>query len=309
MATAIDGMGERLRHAEALLAISTTVTATRDVPEALRRICRELAHLLGADTAAAYRCDPLTEHIVPVAGYHVPQELIPTLLGSPLALSEQGFYSPIWQERRPVMSNDVAADPRFGHELFRRFRHQSGLVIPLVLDEQVAGAFYLVWWTARRQLTEREEQLLGTVTAQVAVLLGNAGRFERAERERHRLGVMYELGRRMAAVQDSNELLALIVDEAARVLGVEAAGLRLLEGDDLVMAARTSAAAGFMKRERIKIGESLTGHVVSTGAPLAVEDVADDPRFDPGHRHAAVELGFHAFLGVPLKLHQRSSAP
>jgi hypothetical protein len=52
----------------------------------------------------------------------------------------------------------------------------------------------------------------------------------------------------MAAVQDSHELLALIVDEAARVLGVEAAGLRLLEGDDLVMAACTAAAAGVMKR-------------------------------------------------------------
>jgi hypothetical protein len=126
---------DRLREAEALLAVSTTVNSTLDVPEALRLICRELARLLGADTAAAYRHDGTSDQLVPVAGYHVPKELVQTLLGAPLPLREQG-----------------------SHDLFWRFPQQSGLVLPLVLDEQVAGAFYLVWWTARRQLTERERE-------------------------------------------------------------------------------------------------------------------------------------------------------
>ena len=133
--------------------------------------------------------------------------------------------------------------PRFSHDLFRRFPHQSGLVLPLVLDEQVAGAFYLVWWTARRQLTEREQELLASITAQVTVLLKNARRFEKAERERLHLGVMYDLARRMAAVQDADQLLSLLVEEAAGLLGAEAAGIRLLEGDELVLSARTAAAA------------------------------------------------------------------
>ena len=296
---------DRLREAEALLAVSTTVNSTLEVPEALRLICRELARLLGADTAAAYRHDGPSDQLLPVAGYHVPKELMQTLLGAPLPLREQGFYAPIWQERRPVLSNDVAADPRFSHDLFRRFPHQSGLVLPLVLDERVAGAFYLVWWTARRQLTEREQELLASITAQVTVLLKNARRFEKAERERLHLGVMYALARRMAAVPDAEQLLSLLVEEAAGLLGAEAAGIRLLEGDELVLSARTAAAADVMMRSRIKVCESLTGRVVSTGEPLAIEDLVEDRRLDPAHVQGAVTLGFHGFLGVPLTLHGR----
>ena len=297
---------ERLREAEALLAVSTTVNSTLEVPEALRLICRELARLLGADAAAAYRHEGTADQLIPVAGYHVPKELMQTLLGTPLPLREQGFYAPIWQERRPVLSDDVAADPRFSHDLFRRFPHQSGLVLPLVLDEAVAGAFYLVWWTARRRLTEREQELIASITAQVTVLLKNARRFEKAERERLHLGVMYDLARRMAAIQDADQLLSLLVEEAAGLLGAEAAGIRLLEGDALVISARNAAAAGVMKRPRIKVGESLTGRIVSMGAPLAVEDLVEDRRLDPDHMQGAVELGFHGFLGVPLMLHGRA---
>ena len=65
---------ERLREAEALLAVSTTVNSTLEVPEALRLICRELARLLGADAAAAYRHDGTSDQLMPVAGYHVPKE-------------------------------------------------------------------------------------------------------------------------------------------------------------------------------------------------------------------------------------------
>jgi PAS domain S-box-containing protein len=107
----------------------------------------------------------------------------------------------------------------------------------------------------------------------------------------------------MAAVQDADQLLSLLVEEAAGLLGAEAAGIRLLEGDDLVLSARTAAAADIMMRSRIKVGESLTGRVVSTGEPLAVEDLVEDRRQSPSHMLRAVERGFHGFLGVPLMLH------
>lgn len=88
-----------------------------------------------------------------------------------------------------MLSNDVAADPRFSHDLFRRFPHQSGLVLPLVLDERVAGAFYLVWWTARRQLTEREQELMASITAQATVC---SSRTPAASRRRSASGSTWE---------------------------------------------------------------------------------------------------------------------
>ncbi|MBI3629966.1 MAG: response regulator, partial [Candidatus Rokubacteria bacterium] len=232
-------IADRLAESEAVATIAATVSSTLDVKEALRRISRELARLLGADTAAAYLFDPATDQIVPMAAYRVPKEHLATLATSPLPLREQGFYLSLWGERRPVWSDDVASDPRFTHEMFRSFRHRSGLMLPLTLDGEVVGAFYVVWWTARRTFAERELQRLERVTAQAGLVLRNARLYEQAERNQHRLEALNEVSRRLAAVHEQEELLSLIVNEAARLLHAEAAGLRLVEGDDLVVAART----------------------------------------------------------------------
>jgi signal transduction histidine kinase len=126
-----------------------------------------------------------------------------------------------------------------------------------------------------------------------------------AARDRSQLEVLYAVSRRLAALHDTDEILALIVDEATRLLGVEGAGIRLLEGDDLVLSARTDSVAGVMARPRLRVGESLTGMVVATGQPVVIEDIVEDTRFDPAHKRAAIERGLHGFLGVPLRARDR----
>src|SRR2546425_412652 len=298
-------LAERLGESEALAAISATVSSTLDVREALRRICRELARLLGADTVAAYLHEFGTGQLVPTAAYHVPKEYLATLSAASLPLKDQGFFLPLWAERRPVYSDAVAQDERFTHAMFRSFPHQSGLLLPLIVDDEVIGGFYLVWWTARRRFSERELRALEHVCEQVGFFLRNARLYEQAERNRNRLEVLNEVLRRLAAVHNPEEVLTIIVNEAARLVGAEAAGLRLLEGDDLVVGARTESAAAVMSRPRLKIGESLSGLVVATGESVVVEDLAADTRHDPAHKRGALERGFRGFIGVPLRAHGR----
>ena len=299
-------LAERLGESEALAAISATVSSTLDVREALRRICRELVRLLSADTAAVYVQDLGSGRLVPTAAYHVPREYMETLSSMPLPLKEQGFFLPLWQERRPVFSDDVARDPRFTHAMFRSFPHQSGLLLPLVVEDEVIGGFYIVWWTTCRSFSERELRGLDHVCEQVGFFLRNARLYEQAERNQHRLEVLNDVSRRLAAVHDPEEVLTVIVNEAARLVGAQAAGLRLIEGDDLVVGARTESAAGVMARPRLGIGESLSGVIVAAGAPLVVEDLAEDTRYDPAHKRVALEQGFRGFAGVPLRAHGRA---
>ncbi len=298
-------LGDRLAESEALVEVSSTVSSTLDLREALRRICRALTKLLGADTAAAYLHDPGSDQLVPAAAYHVPREYLAMLAAAPLPLREQGFHLAVWQDRRPVWSDDVARDPRFTHEMFRSFPHQSGLLLPLLIDDAVAGGFYVVWWTARRTFAERELRLIDQVCEQVGLLLRNASLYEEAERNRQRLEVLNDVSRRLAAVHDTDEVLSLIVNEAARLSKAEAAGIRLFDGDDLVVGARTESAAALMVRPRIKPNESLSGRVVSSGAPVVVENLEHDTVFDPAHKRGAIDQGFHGFVGVPLRSHGR----
>ncbi len=121
----------------------------------------------------------------------------------------------------------------------------------------------------------------------------------------HRLEVLYDVTRRLAAVHETEKILDLIVNAATRLLGVEAAALRLLDGDELVLRARTESAAALVARARIHVGESLSGRVVATGEVVVVEDLVTDTRYDAHHKNAALALGYHGYLGVPLSAHGR----
>lgn len=290
---------ERLAETETLLRITREVNATLDFSEALRRVCRELARLSGADTASAYVLE--SDQLRPVAAYHVPKEHLQTLATATLPLEGQGFQAALWDERRPVHSDDVANDPRFTHGLFRAFPHQSGLLLPLLFEDKVVGAFYAVWWRERRRFAARELKLLEGIAEQVGLLVRNARLFGEADRNRQRLEALNEVSRHLAAVHDSDEVVSLIVNEACRLLGAEAAGVRILEGDELVAAARTASAEVIMARERIRVGESLSGWVVAHNDVLILEDLAADTRHDPAHKAAAIALGYASFVGAPLR--------
>src|ERR1051325_7651013 len=125
------------------------------------------------------------------------------------------------------------------------------------------------------------------------------------DHERRRLDVLYDVTRRLAAAHDRQQILDHIVNAATPLLGAEAAGLRLRDGDDLVVKTRTETAAAMMARARVHIGESLSGQILATGQPISVEDHGEDTRYDAGHKRAALDGGFHGFLGVPLRASDR----
>jgi signal transduction histidine kinase len=99
--------------------------------------------------------------------------------------------------------------------------------------------------------------------------------------------------------------LSRITEEAAHLLGVEGAGLRLIEGDEMVRVAAYGPEGAVMARERLKLGESLSGHVAESGRPVIVNDPDDEPSQDPVYRATAERHGFRSWLGVPLRDQER----
>lgn len=101
------------------------------------------------------------------------------------------------------------------------------------------------------------------------------------------------------------ETLTRITEDAARLLGVEGAGLRLVDGEELVRVATYGPADAVMLRERLRLGESLSGRVAAAGRPLILGDSDDDPTRDPVYRGRAQLHGFRSWLGVPLRDRER----
>lgn len=160
--------------ADVLVNIAEILSGDRDLNESLRLVCRELARATTAETVSVYLLGDDRRALYPAAAYHVPKDMLTVLAGASLPLSEQGFTPGVFTDGRVAWTDDVKNDRRFEFHLFRLFPHQSGAVIPLLLDGRVGGAFYLTWWRERRSFDEHDATMLAAIGRQVALLLRNA---------------------------------------------------------------------------------------------------------------------------------------
>src|SRR5688572_3519312 len=74
----------RLRETETLLAVSRALGSTLDPTETMRRVAREVGLALGADMVGAYLADDARESLWPVAGYHVPPDMLDSFRRFPI---------------------------------------------------------------------------------------------------------------------------------------------------------------------------------------------------------------------------------
>src|SRR5215831_16499287 len=170
--------------AEFLITIARILTIEADLTEARRRVVREVVRFVGAETGAAYRVDREQRVLARVAAYRVPKHTLPVLASAVLPIDEPWFRESAFAGGSVTASDDVQTDARFAFELFHRFPHRSGVVVPFHVDGDVAGALYLVWWRRAERVDLTRVSMLEAVGQQLALLLRAARLRAEAERQR-----------------------------------------------------------------------------------------------------------------------------
>ncbi len=291
----------RLRETAALLSVARIASGTTDLVEALRLICRELARVTGAETVAAYVRRSADAELAPVAGYHVPKDPPPSAGGARLTASDQRQLDTLLGSGHVVWSDDVPSDPRFAAEAFRRVPHRSGLIVPLVLDGQVAGLFYLVWWRTGRRFTEAEVAPLRAIGEQAGVLLRNARLHEALNGRADRLRTLARLNQLISSSLEPDEVLAGIAAAAAELMRVPVVSVWVVDAALKRVEARAFAGPtgvpDFPCRS-FELGDGDVGWVATERRILAVDDVAVDPRVT--NREWWSAHGFRSLLGMPI---------
>src|SRR5262249_14083458 len=59
-------------------------------------------------------------------------------------------------------------------EILRHFPHQSDLFVPIRIQDEPVGGFFVIWWTARRSITEWEISLVQGISDLAGIFLENA---------------------------------------------------------------------------------------------------------------------------------------
>ncbi len=93
-----------------------------------------------------------------------------------------------------------------------------------------------------------------------------------------RLETLLEMSRQLSRILPLDALLGKMAEACGSLLDSDSVGIRVVDGDDLVLMGVWGDAHRAMPTPRIKIGESLTGTVVATGKPLLLSDPAKSRR-------------------------------
>lgn len=105
---------------------------------------------------------------------------------------------------------------------------------------------------------------------------------------------------------ESDELLRALTETARSLFGAEACSLALLSEDEAELVYTIAAGQGSddVAGMRIPSSHGIAGWVVQSGQPIAISDLASDPRFS---RDLAEQTGYvpQAILAVPIQTRQR----
>jgi GAF domain-containing protein len=166
-------MRSRLRASETILSVGRTIGSTLELQEVVRRITREAAHAVRADSAGVYLMTETRDRLLPYAAYHMPKEILDTIRRRPVILKHFSDLQTHW-------SADVPNDPAFQAPIFRQFPAKSLILAPLRAKDGVIGVLACAWWTRRHRVSREEISLMESLAGPAAVAIENARLYAKA---------------------------------------------------------------------------------------------------------------------------------
>ena len=295
---------------QALLEVSGAVSSTLDVDRVLDLVLDRCQALLGVAAVGVMRIDRETG----LVAYERGRGLSTAFTSSFRMRVGEGTTGRAIEERVPVWSEDVLHDPAVALDqearaLIQREGYRAVLSVPMLTKGELHGtgdahgAIAAYWWEPHTP-SAAEISIMTALAGQAATALDNARLFGQERDRKASLSSLLEINKKIGALATPESLLTSIAEEAARLLDVDNAGFRLLEGDDLVVAGLAGTAGQSMLRARIKVGESLTGRVFTSGQALMCE--LEESGVLADHLAADRDLGYTHYLGVPLMVGERA---
>lgn len=295
----------RLVHTETLLAVSRSVGAALDLTDTLRLVSRDLAQALGADTVGAYVPDAGHEILTPLAGYHIPEDLLRTFSAMHFSLRSHELLEEGWREGRAVFSADVTEDPRTDRALVGRLPKASVLFVPLVYQGVLVGALFAAWWKRREGLSVEEVRLAEAIGQQAALSVAHARRYAESERRRKAAERLAGVGRLISQSLDPMEVQQRIAESVHSLLETAISRVYRLDPVSGLLVAEASCGPFWpesIKPRETRVGMGAVGLAVETAMPVVTPDILNDSRIrlTPEVREAGRESGHRAVLAVPL---------
>jgi GAF domain-containing protein/ActR/RegA family two-component response regulator len=292
----------RQARVEALLEVGTELSRIQPVESLLARIAEVCGRLFHSNSVTIRLVEG--DELVTKAIWGHTEQILPSL---PIKIG-QSLTGMVAATGQPLVVREPISDPRLmpaHHAGYRRLGVRAFLGVPVKTGDQLTGVLGIR--TSHESGFSADDVVLATAFAsQAAIAIENARLFSQEQEREAYLSALLEINKKIGALGPTDALLTSIAEEAARLLDVDNAGFRLLDGDELVVAGLAGTARETMTRSRLKLGESLSGRVLAEGKTL-ISDVATTQDLIPEHREADLRLGYIQVLVVPLRVGERTT--
>jgi PAS domain S-box-containing protein len=276
--------------------IASVLAAPISYAETLRAVVRAAAEALGG--AAAALLMPGEQGFELAVGHGLPQQLRAYLKGAAASGAEP--LATCARSRRVLASPAFEDDDRFDPE-WRRAATAAGYRSLLAVPVDAPGgrgSLAVVFFDEPRRFSDYELELARNLAGAARGALERSELFESERRARGLAQQLARTGGLLSTELDPAAVLDAIVTQAPDLLRADAAVVRLLEGDELVVSAACGVMPDGLLESRAPSTGWAAGDVVQMGAPVVVADVGEQG--PSAGADGALTAGYRAFLAVPL---------
>jgi signal transduction histidine kinase len=258
--------------------------ADADLDAALQQIVGELCELLGADRATLYLFDERSEALEPRYAYVARDRQLYVPDPMPLRVGAERIWAHVSVSLEPMLIADAQHDPLIpNQERMQELGIVSILEVPLVVGARGIGMVALGRLATDPEFDDASLRVARSFATQAALAIENARLHRRAAKQAEQLALVNEVGRRIHAILDPEPLLDELAALITSSFHYAYTAICLVEGDELVVRAAHSAAAGQHARLiglRLPLdGPSLAGWATRHDRPLLVPDVREHPDY------------------------------
>lgn len=282
--------------------ITAALAAALDLEETLTVITRVTSQVMRVDSCSIYLQDETDARLVLKATTGLAREA----LGHVSLKVGEGLTGWAVIHGQPVAARDAIHDPRF--KLLPETHEESLkslLAVPLNVLGRSIGAIN-VQTVQVHEYTDDEQELLSMIANLAAGALEKAALHDRMQRQIQELSALAQVSRTVTSPLYLDEMLGVVTEMAARIIGAKAIALHLLDEvtHKLVLRAAHNTNPAGRKINAIPFGHGIVGLVAATGQPLIVRDVRTDERYL--NRALAEREGLVSLLSVPLIVRDRT---
>ena len=286
--------------------ISAALAAAWKLEDTLEAITRITSDVMHVGSCSIYLQEPGSDRLILKATTGLAREAI----GRAFLVIGEGLTGWTVTHGQPVAVSDALTDERFKllpetHEENLR----SLMAVPLNVQGRIIGAMN-VQTRETHVYSDDEVELLSLIANLAAGALEKAALYERMQQQIQELSTLAEVSRTVTSPLYLDEMLGVVTEMAARVMGAKATSLRLLDeatGQLVLRSTHNVSTNGDEQKpappNTLAIGQSIAGQVAATGQPIIVPNLQTDQRYI---KHAlAKREGWISLLSVPLMVRER----